>query len=190
MKRKTPVDGDLLTLLAVKRQHDVSIIDASRNNQECRTQLATCDLQPPGTTMNLGESFIAIDYDESFQVGEAILDQPVEPFPALCTATFLSADDCAAQFSSNPFPRVTGDNEIGYGPRTGLVFEAADKHFDQRNRLHPERPDRITNLFDAICQDQALLSRCRIFLNEINSKQIVIDRRDFLRVHSSAYVQR
>lgn len=190
MKRKALVGGDLLLSLAAKRQH-LPPTTVPRSSQECKSQDAVC----LPCYLHPHEAKTKVDDDNKLsrgnEGGNMLLDRPFEVFEEPSIAVLESSKGCVNDYFNCKQAEVTNTDKANAPMLTGLVFEAANNHFDQHHRLHPERPDRIKNIFNAIQQDQTLLSRCRILLHGNDADQHhIIDRQDFLRVHSSGYLQR
>ncbi len=87
--------------------------------------------------------------------------------------------------------------------RTGLVFEAGADHFDRHNRLHKERPLRITSIREALQKSKGeVFARCCVLGDEeeassthnptatTTSASQFLDDEDYLRVHLPGYMQR
>lgn len=95
--------------------------------------------------------------------------------------------------------------------RTGILFESGSKHFDRHNRLHKERPIRITAVQDYLTKaksinnvDKTIYERC-VLLENLSSdeskcihvteskktpEELWLDDYDYLRVHLPGYMQR
>ena len=95
--------------------------------------------------------------------------------------------------------------------RTGILFESGSKHFDRHNRLHKERPIRITAVQDYLSKaksindvDKTIYERC-VLLESLSSnenkcshvteskktpEELWLDDYDYLRVHLPGYMQR
>lgn len=95
--------------------------------------------------------------------------------------------------------------------RTGILFESGSKHFDRHNRLHKERPIRITAVQDYLTKakpindvDKTIYERC-ILLESLSSneskcrlvteskkapEELWLDDYEYLRVHLPGYMQR
>ena len=90
---------------------------------------------------------------------------------------------------------------------TGVIFESSDGHFDKNNRLHKERPLRITSIKEFLTRPDSLhniAQRCKIFgdanviykCEGMHEKMIAtevdqfLDDEDYLRVHLAGYMQR
>ena len=90
---------------------------------------------------------------------------------------------------------------------TGVIFESSDGHFDKKNRLHKERPLRITSIKEYLTRPDSLhniAQRCKIFgdanvvykCEGMHEKMIAtevdqfLDDEDYLRVHLAGYMQR
>jgi hypothetical protein len=82
--------------------------------------------------------------------------------------------------------------------RSGIVFEAGFSHFDPHNRLHKERPIRITSIMEHLKKGgNDIYSRCCVLGEEDDSRmsptQSAIDfleDEDYLRVHLPGYMKR
>lgn len=91
--------------------------------------------------------------------------------------------------------------------RTGLVFESGSRHFDRHNRLHKERPLRITAVRDYLAKakpkenEQTVYERCQLLegrgedgtaIEESRKtpEGIWLDDDDYLRVHLPGYMRR
>lgn len=104
--------------------------------------------------------------------------------------------------------------------QTGLVFESGSKHFDRHNRLHKERPSRITSVYEHLFKsdgdtEQTFHERCRLLLTDRDGdwgrgdvemkmvsdeeggrrgrkrlEELWLDDDDYLRVHLPGYMQR
>lgn len=86
--------------------------------------------------------------------------------------------------------------------RTGLIFEAASKHFDRYNKLHKERPMRITCVRDYLTSQKpdqdgmlTIFERCQLNLLDKregirSAEELFLDDDDYLRVHLPGYMQR
>jgi hypothetical protein len=84
--------------------------------------------------------------------------------------------------------------------RTGLVFESATNHYDRYNKLHKERPTRVTSVYDYLsnqkAQDgrQSIFERCQLKeTGEVKSssdEEMFLQDDDYLRVHLPGYMQR
>ena len=91
--------------------------------------------------------------------------------------------------------------------RTGLVFEAGIDHYDRHNRLHKERPMRITSIRDALEKSSNnTLDRCCVlgdddaFLGSSTKSTTLqvppdsatqfLEDDDYLRVHLPGYMKR
>ena len=95
--------------------------------------------------------------------------------------------------------------------RTGIIFESGSKHFDRHNRLHKERPIRITAVQNYLTEaksvnhvDKTIHERC-VLLESLSSdeskcihvaeskktpEELWLDDFDYLRVHLPGYMQR
>jgi hypothetical protein len=76
--------------------------------------------------------------------------------------------------------------------RIGIVVEAGTKHFDHKNRLHQERPIRVTAIAEAL-QSNGLLERCCVIdmdSSEQQQAETFLQDDDYLRVHLPGYIQR
>ena len=94
--------------------------------------------------------------------------------------------------------------------RTGILFESGSKHFDRHNRLHKERPIRITAVQDYLTKaksindvDKTIYERC-VLLESLSNEsmcthvteskktpeELWLDDYDYLRVHLPGYMQR
>jgi hypothetical protein len=77
--------------------------------------------------------------------------------------------------------------------RTGIVAESGSKHFDRQNRLHKERPLRVTSIIEALEKSEGdLYQRCCILGDAASdpAKCFLDDDEDYLRVHLPGYMQR
>jgi hypothetical protein len=77
--------------------------------------------------------------------------------------------------------------------RTGIVVESGSKHFDRQNRLHKERPLRVTSIIEALEKSEGdLYQRCCILGDAASesAKYFLDDDEDYLRVHLPGYMQR
>jgi len=94
--------------------------------------------------------------------------------------------------------------------RTGILFESGSKHFDRHNRLHKERPIRITAVQDYLTKaksindvDKTIYERCVLLESLSNESKCThvteskktpedlwLDDYDYLRVHLPGYMQR
>jgi len=94
--------------------------------------------------------------------------------------------------------------------RTGILFESGSEHFDRYNRLHKERPIRITAVHDYLTKaksindvDKTIYERC-VLLESLSNEskcthvteskktpeELWLDDFDYLRVHLPGYMQR
>jgi len=76
--------------------------------------------------------------------------------------------------------------------RTGIVFEAGSKHFDRHNRLHKERPVRVTSIMEAL-QKSSIRDKFTILeedVEESSSEKVFLDDEDYLQVHLPGYMKR
>ena len=93
--------------------------------------------------------------------------------------------------------------------RTGLVFESGRLHYDRHNRLHKERPLRVTSVQDYLAKskpvdgEKTIYERCQLQLearggkegvkveeSKRSSEELWLDDHDYLRVHLPGYMQR
>jgi hypothetical protein len=84
--------------------------------------------------------------------------------------------------------------------RTGLIFESAVNHYDRCNKLHKERPARVTSVHDYLSKQKAQDGRQTIFERCQRKKQgevestgdegMFLQDDDYLRVHLPGYMQR
>lgn len=87
--------------------------------------------------------------------------------------------------------------------RTGLVFEAGADHFDRHNRLHKERPLRITSIREALQKSKSeVFARCCVLGDEEKSSSTYnatatttsasqfLEDEDYLRAHLPGYMKR
>mmetsp|Transcript_4091 Transcript_4091/g.11248 ORF Transcript_4091/g.11248 Transcript_4091/m.11248 type:complete len:608 (-) Transcript_4091:407-2230(-) len=85
--------------------------------------------------------------------------------------------------------------------RTGVVFEAGERHFDRYSRLHKERPLRVTSVRDSLTKSsQEFKERCCVFGQfeddagddgpSSSPERKFLDDDDYLRVHVPGYMQR
>jgi hypothetical protein len=78
---------------------------------------------------------------------------------------------------------------------TGVVFEAAEKHFDRHNKFHKERPARILSVKDYLAKtmtshaEKTILERCHDIMSDSNCTTSCLDEEDYLRVHLPGYMQ-
>ncbi|KAL7446807.1 hypothetical protein ACHAXM_011459 [Skeletonema potamos] len=78
---------------------------------------------------------------------------------------------------------------------TGVVFEAAEKHFDRHNKFHKERPARILSVKDYLAKtmtshaEKTILERCHDIMSGSNCTTSCLDEEDYLRVHLPGYMQ-
>ena len=107
--------------------------------------------------------------------------------------------------------RKTKKSTFANDKRVGVVFESSDGHYDRNNRLHKERPLRITSIKDYLMRKDAphnLARRCKIFgdanavykreegtettgtIHLATSVDQFLDDEDYLRVHLAGYMQR
>mmetsp|Transcript_21986 Transcript_21986/g.63051 ORF Transcript_21986/g.63051 Transcript_21986/m.63051 type:complete len:557 (+) Transcript_21986:69-1739(+) len=89
---------------------------------------------------------------------------------------------------------------------TGVIFESSDGHYDRINRLHKERPLRITSVSQYLTRPDAphnIAQRCKIFgdANVVYKREVIdgtiatsvdqfLDDDDYLRVHLAGHMQR
>jgi hypothetical protein len=76
--------------------------------------------------------------------------------------------------------------------RTGIVFEAGAKHFDRHNRMHKERPLRVTSVMDALrnsdIQEKYVLLEDDV--EDSSPEQYFLEDDDYLEVHLPGYMKR
>lgn len=76
--------------------------------------------------------------------------------------------------------------------RTGIVFEAGSGHFDRHNRLHKERPIRVTSIMEAL--HKSSIHEKLTVLDESNAangpEMLFLDDDDYLQVHLPGYMTR
>ena len=76
--------------------------------------------------------------------------------------------------------------------RTGVVFESGSKHFDRHNRLHKERPVRVTSIMDAL-QKSNLQDKFTVLddiVEDSSPEKLFLDDDDYLQVHLPGYMKR
>jgi hypothetical protein len=84
--------------------------------------------------------------------------------------------------------------------KTGIVQEDGALHFDRHNRLHKERPARVTSIMQAL-ESSSLLGHCctlrsrpnsndKYVENDSNAAMHFLNDEDYLRVHLPGYMQR
>ena len=83
--------------------------------------------------------------------------------------------------------------------RSGIVFEAGFNHYDRHNRLHKERPIRITSIMDHLKKEgNDIYSRCCVLGKEEDDSRMsptqsavdFLEDEDYLRVHLPGYMKR
>ena len=79
--------------------------------------------------------------------------------------------------------------------RTGIVFHAGTNHFDRHNRMHKERPVRVTSIMEALQTSD--IQNKYILLNETNVEEsssspetLFLADEDYLQVHLPGYMRR
>ena len=119
----------------------------------------------------------------------------------LDTSSYLPVLSPSRKSSKNKKSPFADDNA------TGVIFELSDGHFDKNNRLHKERPLRITSIKEYLARPDSLhniAQRCKIFgdanviykCEGMHEKMIAtevdqfLDDEDYLRVHLAGYMQR
>lgn len=103
--------------------------------------------------------------------------QKVVPRNLTATAASLSATVDVESSSFKDFPT------------TGIVIEAGTKHRHGKNRLHQERPVRVTSVVDAL-ERHGLLERCKLVSSSSEQAESFLQDEDYLRVHSFGYFER
>jgi hypothetical protein len=76
--------------------------------------------------------------------------------------------------------------------RTGIVFEAGTKHFDRHNRMHKERPVRVTSVMDAL-QKSDIREKYVLLDDDVQDsspEQEFLEDDDYLQVHLPGYMKR
>lgn len=77
--------------------------------------------------------------------------------------------------------------------RTGIVFEAGSKHFDRHNRLHKERPVRVTSIMDAL-EKSSIQGKYMLLEDNVDDssspEKLFLDDDDYLQVHLPGYMKR
>lgn len=98
---------------------------------------------------------------------------------AVATPTTTSTNSEASSDSD------TDNDDDDRNHRVGLIFAAAEQHVDPHNRLHKERPARITAIRDALIERQ-LLQQCTVY----ETSNDVLTEEDYIRVHRPGYMTR
>lgn len=108
-----------------------------------------------------------------------------------------SSVDVVGEITCRHIPQNKPQNNKKHNDlRSGLVFEAGINHFDRRNRLHRERPQRITDIMEALKKSKhKFFDRCCILKeNETviptQSAVAFLDDDDYLRCHWPGYMKR
>jgi histone deacetylase 6 len=77
--------------------------------------------------------------------------------------------------------------------RTGIVFEPGSLHFDRANRLHKERPVRVTSIMDAL-EKSDIHSKLNILqendIDPSSPEKLFLEDDDYLQVHLPGYMKR
>lgn len=134
---------------------------------------------------NASDNDFFIEDDED--TASALLNHPFETI-------VLAAPDSLVSLV-RPAAVDTGDM------KTGLIFESSPNHADRHNRLHKERPLRVTSVQDAL-RKRGFEERCA-WIGEDKSldqdtndgtmcspERKFLQDEDFLRVHLPGYMQR
>ena len=107
----------------------------------------------------------------------------------------------------SPSRRPKKKSPFADGNATGVIFESSGGHFDKNNRLHKERPLRITSIKEYLTRPDSphnIAQRCKIFgdanviykCEGMHGGKIAtevdqfLDDEDYLRVHLAGYMQR
>jgi histone deacetylase 6 len=120
-------------------------------------------------------------FDDDALPQEKVYSPSDSYLPTLSAATQVNANAIAALAKSE------GDL------KTGIVAESGSKHFDRHNRLHKERPLRVTSIMEALKNSpDDLAARCRMLGNTASelAQTFLQDDEDYLRVHLPGYIQR
>lgn len=166
---------------------------SSAMKNKVRTVSAASDMSP----------LLKASDDETLPEDEALTscsDDESELSPELVNREELNLCQDAAQTVAQAIKSsVVGEEDH----RTGLVFEAASKHFDRCNKFHKERPMRVTSVYDYLSSQkpdedgrQTIFERCQLLekRDEINdnksAEELFMDDDDYLRVHLPGYMQR
>lgn len=76
--------------------------------------------------------------------------------------------------------------------RTGIVFNAGAQHFDRHNRMHKERPLRVTSIMEGLrnsdIQEKYILLEDHV--EESSPEKIFLEDEDYLQVHLPGYMKR
>jgi hypothetical protein len=107
--------------------------------------------------------------------------------PTFLTGTLVQkAEECvSSEFEAKP---VEEPGDL----RTGIVVEAGAKHFDRHNRMHKERPMRVTSIMDALHKSD-IQKKCVLLDNGVKDsspEQDFLEDEDYLQVHLPGYMKR
>lgn len=206
MKRRIASDHSFGGMLLKRRSSSLFSIDTiheSPSRLPSELHFSTNDLLPPleknatpsihvrsisNSSLYDTETEVSCDDGTGFYIDEEELsDDETENIKLIPTFTSVKSEEEV----ETTVEESTTDEQSG-DLRTGMVFEAGAKHFDRHNRLHKERPVRVTSVMDAL-EKSSLHGKVIVLddqVQESSPEMLFLDDDDYRQVHLPGYMKR